>query len=96
MRGDVFKHRCRATAFLLQGLSCATWRSLTISTAWSPLTGTAIHFGGVEGLAKRVRIDHFWDHGLPSDEVPSLEFPSAPKPEDPLAAAYLKAGEGKR
>lgn len=54
------------------------------------------HFGGVEGLAKRVRIDHFWDRGLPSDEIEGLDFPDGPQPDDPLLIAYKKASEGKR
>lgn len=54
------------------------------------------HFGGVEGLSKRVRIDHFWDRGLPSDKISGLDFPGGPKPDDPLLAAYMKASEGKR
>ena len=28
------------------------------------------HFGGVEGLAKRLRIAHFWDRGLPDPDAP--------------------------
>lgn len=54
------------------------------------------HFGGVEGLAKLVRIDHFWDRGLPGVDGPESEFPDGPKPDDPLGIAYRKASEGKR
>src|SRR5437763_4677320 len=28
------------------------------------------HYGGVAGLAKRLRIDHFWDRGLPDPDAP--------------------------
>jgi beta-lactamase superfamily II metal-dependent hydrolase len=53
------------------------------------------HFGGVEGLAKLVRIDHFWDRGLPEDGS-SEDFPDGPKADDPLGIAYRKASQGKR
>lgn len=54
------------------------------------------HYGGVGGLAKRLRIDHYWDRGLPTDGIAGLDFPDGPKPDDPLLVAYLKASEGKR
>ncbi len=57
------------------------------------------HYGGVAGLAKRVRIDHFWDRGLPDPKVPNhdrAEYPDGPKPDDPLGIAYRQASEGKR
>jgi hypothetical protein len=54
------------------------------------------HYGGVGGLAKRIRIDHYWDRGLPSDDLSGLDFPDGPKPDDPLLVAYLAASEGKR
>jgi competence protein ComEC len=57
------------------------------------------HFGGVEGLAKRLRIDHYWDRGLPDPKAPDHDrarFPDGPAPDDPLGIAYLKASEGKR
>ncbi|QDV34142.1 ComEC/Rec2 family competence protein [Tautonia plasticadhaerens] len=54
------------------------------------------HYGGVAGLAKRVRIDRYWDRGLPSDGIDGLDFPDGPKPDDPLLVAYLAASEGKR
>jgi competence protein ComEC len=54
------------------------------------------HFGGVEGLSKLVRIEHFWDRGLPSDHLSGLDFPDGPRPDDALLVAYLKASEGKR
>lgn len=59
----------------------------------------ADHFGGVEGLAKRVRIDHFWDRGLPDPaaaEGDRIAFPDGPKAGDPLGIAYRKASLGKR
>ena len=54
------------------------------------------HFGGVGGLNRLIRIDHFWDRGLPEDETPGLDFPDGPKPEDPLGIAYRAASRGKR
>jgi beta-lactamase superfamily II metal-dependent hydrolase len=57
------------------------------------------HFGGVEGLAKRLRIDHYWDRGLPAMDKPDNDkanFPDGPGPNDPLGIAYRKASEGKR
>jgi beta-lactamase superfamily II metal-dependent hydrolase len=54
------------------------------------------HYGGVEGLSRLVRIDHFWDRGLPEDETPGLDFPDGPKPNDPLGVAYRAASRGKR
>ena len=37
------------------------------------------HFGGVEGLSRLIRIDHFWDRGLPEDGTPGLDFPDGPE-----------------
>ena len=54
------------------------------------------HFGGVEGLARLIRIDHFWDRGLPEDRDSTLDFPDGPKEDDPLGVAYRKASAGKR
>jgi competence protein ComEC len=57
------------------------------------------HYGGVAGLAKRVRIDHFWDRGLPDLNAPGgdkAEYPDGPKSDDPMGIAYRKASEGKR
>ncbi len=54
------------------------------------------HFGGVEGLSRLVRIDHFWDRGLEEDDTPGLDFPDGPKPNDPLGIAYRAASRGKR
>jgi beta-lactamase superfamily II metal-dependent hydrolase len=54
------------------------------------------HFGGVAGLVRRIRIDHFWDRGLPEDGDPRLDFPDGPKPDDPLGQAYRSASRGKR
>jgi competence protein ComEC len=54
------------------------------------------HFGGVGGLSRLVRIDHFWDRGLPEDGTPGLDFPDGPKPSDPLGIAYRTASRGKR
>ena len=57
------------------------------------------HFGGVEGLASRVRIDHFWDRGLPDPNAPDhdrAKYPDGPIAADPLGVAYRKVSEGKR
>jgi len=57
------------------------------------------HFGGVEGLTKLVRIDRFWDRGLPDPAAPDGDkaaFPDGPRPDDPKGIAYRKAAEGKR
>lgn len=54
------------------------------------------HYGGVEGLAKRVPIERFWDRGLPKDGDRVQDFPDGPKDDDPLLVAYLAAAEGKR
>jgi competence protein ComEC len=54
------------------------------------------HFGGVEGLAKRVEIKNFWDRGLPEDKIEGLDFPDGPKADDPLGIAYRAASKGKR
>jgi beta-lactamase superfamily II metal-dependent hydrolase len=65
-----------------------------VTTHWH-----ADHFGGVEGLAKRVRIDHFWDRGLPDPEAPDGDkaaFPDGPRPDSPLGKAYRAASAGKR
>ncbi|SIN89923.1 Metallo-beta-lactamase superfamily protein [Singulisphaera sp. GP187] len=59
----------------------------------------ADHFGGVEGLVKRVRIDQFWDRGLPDPNAPDNDkaaYPDGPKPNDPAGVAYLKASSGRR
>ena len=65
-----------------------------VTTHWH-----ADHFGGVEGLTKRVRIDHFWDRGLPDPDAPGGDkaaFPDGPAADDPLGIAYRKASQGKR
>lgn len=65
-----------------------------VTTHWH-----ADHFGGVEGLASRLRIDHFWDRGLPDPNAPDgdkANFPDGPGRDDPLGKAYRKASEGKR
>jgi competence protein ComEC len=57
------------------------------------------HFGGVEGLSRLVRIDHFWDRGLPDltrTDADISEFPDGPRAEDPQGVAYRKISEGKR
>jgi len=54
------------------------------------------HFGGVDGLTRLIRIDHFWDRGLPEDSDSTLDFPDGPTDKDPLGVAYRKASAGKR
>ena len=57
------------------------------------------HFGGVEGLARRVRVDHFWDRGLPDPSAADgdkARFPDGPGPGDPMGRAYRQASQGKR
>jgi competence protein ComEC len=54
------------------------------------------HYGGVGGLSRLTRIDHFWDRGLPEDGTPGLDFPDGPKPDDRLGIAYRSASRGKR
>lgn len=57
------------------------------------------HFGGVEGLARRVRVDHYWDRGLPDPSAPNgdkARFPDGPGPGDPMGQAYRQASRGKR
>jgi competence protein ComEC len=57
------------------------------------------HYGGVEGLARRVKVVKYWDRGLPDLSKPDQDkanFPDGPRANDPLGIAYLKASEGKR
>jgi competence protein ComEC len=54
------------------------------------------HYGGVEGLARLVRIGQFWDRGLPEDADARGDFPDGPAAGDPLGKAYRKASAGKR
>jgi competence protein ComEC len=57
------------------------------------------HYGGVEGLSQRVRIDHFWDRGLPDPQAPDgdrANYPDGPRPDDPLGIAYRRVTQGKR
>ncbi len=56
------------------------------------------HYGGVAGLAKRVRIGKFWDRGLPDPDAPDgdkVNFPDGPK-DDAMGKAYFEASSGKR
>lgn len=57
------------------------------------------HFGGIAGLSSLLRIDHYWDRGLPDPSAADGDkgrFPDGPKPDDPQGIAYLKASAGKR
>jgi beta-lactamase superfamily II metal-dependent hydrolase len=62
-----------------------------VTTHWH-----ADHYGGVAGLTKLVRIDRFWDRGLPEDAAAKTDFPDGPRPDDPLGQAYRAASAGKR
>ena len=53
--------------------------------------------GIVAGLSARVKIDKFWDRGLPDlDNPDAAKFPDGPKQDDPLGIAYRAASAGKR
>ena len=57
------------------------------------------HFGGVEGVDRRLRVDHYWDRGLPDLQAPDgdrANYPDGPFPGDVLGDKYRKASEGKR
>ncbi len=57
------------------------------------------HFGGVGGLSRRVRIDRYWDRGLPDPSAPGgdkANYPDGPAEGDPLGISYREASAGKR
>ena len=57
------------------------------------------HYGGVEGLSKLVKIERFWDRGLPdasAKDGDKTAFPDGPGAGDPLGTAYRRVSEGKR
>jgi competence protein ComEC len=65
-----------------------------VTTHWH-----ADHFGGVDGLSRRLQVDHYWDRGLPDPKAPDQDranFPDGPFPGDALGENYRKASEGKR
>jgi len=65
-----------------------------VTTHWH-----ADHFGGVEGIAKRFRVDHYWDRGLPdltSTDGDKANYPDGPSAGDRLGESYRKASSGKR
>ncbi len=65
-----------------------------VTTHWH-----ADHFGGIAGLSQRLKIERFWDRGLPDPAAPDNDreaFPDGPRADDPLGIAYRKASEGRR
>jgi competence protein ComEC len=57
------------------------------------------HFGGVEGISRRFRVDHYWDRGLPdpkAEDGDKANYPDGPGPGDKLGESYRKASSGKR
>jgi beta-lactamase superfamily II metal-dependent hydrolase len=65
-----------------------------VTTHWH-----ADHFGGVDGISRRLRVDHYWDRGLPDPNAPDQDranFPDGPFPGDALGENYRKASAGKR
>ena len=62
-----------------------------VTTHWH-----ADHFGGVDGLSRRLRIEHFWDRGLPDLEGDRANYPDGPFAGDALGENYRKASAGKR
>ncbi|WP_435015752.1 ComEC/Rec2 family competence protein [Tundrisphaera sp. TA3] len=55
------------------------------------------HYGGVEGLNKRVKIGKFWDRGLPDPNAPDGDKAAFPDgPAGKMGKAYLEASAGKR
>ncbi len=76
---------------LLKDLARCDHLDHLVTTHWH-----ADHFGGVGSLGRMIRVDHFWDRGLPEDADAKPDFPDGPKPEDPLGKAYREASTGKR
>ncbi len=84
----------RRIEFVLKQVAGLDHLDHLVTTHWH-----ADHFGGVSGLSKRVRIEHYWDRGLPNPEAPDGDkatYPDGPRPTDPLGIAYRQASEGKR
>src|SRR5215217_5139046 len=74
--------------------------SVLIDTGWpgfedrDPKRIEHVLKGGAEGLARRVRIDHFWDRGLPDLGAPDADkvaFPDGPKADSAIGIAYRRA-----
>jgi beta-lactamase superfamily II metal-dependent hydrolase len=78
-------------AFVLKEVAGLDHLDHMVTTHWH-----TDHYGGIEGLAKRLEIKHYWDRGLPEDNLSGVPFPEGPKPDHPLGAAYRKASQGKR
>ncbi len=69
-------------AYVLQEVAGLDHLDHLVTTHWH-----IDHYGGVEGLARRLRIDQFWDRGLPEDNLAGVDFPDGPKADDPLGQA---------
>jgi beta-lactamase superfamily II metal-dependent hydrolase len=57
------------------------------------------HFGGVDGLSRRLRIDQYWDRGLPDLKAADgdrANYPDGPFANDALGENYRRASAGKR
>src|SRR4051794_9764842 len=84
----------RRIAHVLKDLAGLDHLDHLVTTHWH-----TDHYGGVAGLSKLVRIDHFWDRGLPhpnASDGDRAAFPDGPRAGDALGIAYRKASEGKR
>ncbi len=55
------------------------------------------HFGGVEGIARRLRVDHFWDRGLPDlDGRRTATRPTIPTARRPATRSARATGRPRR
>ena len=63
------------------------WRSSTTSTTWSRPTGTWTTSAASRACSKPVRIDHYWDRGLPDPKA--ADGDRANYPDGPMAGDAL-------